>query len=235
MARNMATTKRPKDRRLSDQAEVARLHCLGRPLRAIAETLGLPLTTVFRDLTAAREQWQRDMAGYAGRAVAEELAKLAVTEAEAWAGWEASRKPAERTTTRTTAGGRSAGATETTVETRGQAGDPRFLERVGACIARRCQLLALDGAVKLELTGADGGPMQHQLELTDRERLKVMTSLAERLGVKLPPAFVAFVSGLPPEAPEPAADLAADPDQPAAPPPSAGGPYEPGTPAWLAL
>jgi hypothetical protein len=43
------------------------------------------------------------------------------------------------------------------------AGDPRFLAGIQWCIEQRCKILGLLAAVKNELTGKDGGPVQTEI------------------------------------------------------------------------
>ena len=87
-------------------------------------------------------------------AKAQELAKIDEVERQAWVAWERSQEDAESTKVVETASDKRYEA-----QTKGQAGDPRFLDIVMKCVDRRCKILGVDAPVKQQVTGADGGPV----------------------------------------------------------------------------
>jgi hypothetical protein len=124
---------------------VAELYLQGyRNQQAIADQLGnVNRRTVGLDLKAIRRWWREDAVFEFKTAVAEELARINCIEREAWATWEKSKTPLERSRSgqqRGPAGDRQI----VQIEKEDRCGDPRYLDKVAWCIERRCQLLGLD-------------------------------------------------------------------------------------------
>jgi hypothetical protein len=111
---------------------VAAGYLAGQSQDAIAAAEGVHKSQVTRDLVAIRKDWRAAACRDYDTKLAEELARLARIEAEAWAGWEQSKQDAET---------RYAGSDKTWKRTEGQAGDPRFLERLCWCVEQRLKLL----------------------------------------------------------------------------------------------
>jgi len=140
--------------------QVANLYLQGKTQWAIARAVKVSQGTVSNDLAAVREDWLASALRDFDAMKAEELARLDRLEAVAWEGWERSCRDAvsthqrtvqEREVRRKAAGkngtaGRSRMAPVRKVEQRtakGQAGDPRFLERVAWCVETRLKLMGL--------------------------------------------------------------------------------------------
>jgi len=110
------------------------LGCLSTVMtEADVAALGDPVPAALRDFDAARS---------------EQLAKIDAVESAAWAGWVKSQEPAETLQAETFGDRQRARKTS-----KGQAGDPRFLATVLACVERRCAVLGLDAERRL-----GGGP-----------------------------------------------------------------------------
>jgi hypothetical protein len=115
----------------------------------IARKVGCDQKTVSRDLAALRVEWKASAAQDFSERQAQELAKIDRLERVAWKGWQRSRRNAQSVHVTTTKGrtdkqGKPLPDLTKRVRTaRGQAGDPRFLERVAWCIEQRCVLLGL--------------------------------------------------------------------------------------------
>ena len=140
-----------------DRALVAKLALLGLSQSEIAARLGAltgrPVSrqTVAHDLRAVRAEWRAERLRAAGERVAEELARLALVERNAWASWD--RSTGERVERETAweeepsgdgAGPHPPGSPRRTVERVWQGvGDPRALAIVLACADRRAALLGL--------------------------------------------------------------------------------------------
>lgn len=131
---------------------VAALYLRGDSQYEIARAVGVNQGTISRDLEAVRAEWLAAAVRDFDARRAEELARLDALETEAWAAWERSRAPAETTTAEKaeTADGTRSKASK---RVEGRDGDPRFLQVVERCIARRCELLGLDEPQKHQLAG----------------------------------------------------------------------------------
>ena len=142
--------------RLERRRQVSDLYLKGATQWEIAGRLQCSQGTVCNDLAAIREQWLQSSLVDFSQKKAEELARLDAVERAAWQGWERSFEDARTSYQRTEEAlqsppkatkGRSEAEEEQArlvvvrrivAETRkGQAGDPRFLERVGWCIECR--------------------------------------------------------------------------------------------------
>jgi hypothetical protein len=121
--------------------EVARRYLMGEHQTAIAQTFGVTQQQISLDVQALRKMWRESALRDMDAAISEELAKIDLTEAEAWAAWERSKQPREVTLTEQTDGAKE--SRKASVRREGRAGDPRFLERVQKCIEQRCSLLGL--------------------------------------------------------------------------------------------
>jgi hypothetical protein len=118
--------------------------------REIAKAVGAKsIKTIFDDVTAIFGEWQKQSVNNVDQWVNAELANISRTECEAWAAWERSKKNAETRTTKRVKGG-----IETTFTSKGQVGDPRFLDVINACRDDRCELLGLNKPRKVEVSDA---------------------------------------------------------------------------------
>ena len=152
---------------------VAAAYLRGLPQHVIAANEGVAQPQISNDLKIVREQWRASAVMDFNTRQAQELAKIDQIEATAWEAWERSCKDAETLHVRT----ESAGETAKTVQektVRGQAGDSRFLERIGWCVEQRCKILGLNAAQKHEHSGS--------LDLDERRTrlLAIIASLRER-------------------------------------------------------
>ena len=122
--------------------------------------LGVSQQTISGDLKYLRGLWEREHPQAIEQGKVRELAAIDKLELTAWEGWDRSRQDAvtlhvETTTGRTDKKGKPLSDLEKKTKTvKGQAGDPRFLERVGWCIHERCSILHLI-TNKLDLTSGD--------------------------------------------------------------------------------
>ena len=211
----------PPDRPFSNRArrfailerrhQVIRLYCQGVYQSEIARLVGVDTATVCRDLQALHEEWKAEHAEALERRKAEQLAKIDHEETVAWEAWERSCQDAESEDTVTVSGRTTKdGAalpdlTRTTRSRKGQAGDPRFLERVSWCIEQRCKLLRLypEKTIRHRHGGdPDAPPVSISLEafkaLPVEEKLRVLN---ERLLLPAPgPAAPPILDARPPGA-----------------------------------
>jgi hypothetical protein len=128
--------------------------------------------TISRDLDAIHREWLAEAVKDRGEWVAKLLAKIDETERQAWAGWAKSQENAETLRARMRGDHK-----ETEKVTKGQAGDPRFLDLVLKCVEARAVIVGLyeDGA-----KGKDAAtPLEVRLVRADdfysnRERLDAL-------------------------------------------------------------
>lgn len=156
----------------------------------IAQLEGVNRATVARDLDAIREEWsERYAADIEDREQAKwqlqlrELARIDRLEQTAQDAWERSKQNAETMHVRTeTEGDRDAQGrplpTKTVSEktTRGQVGDPRFLERVAWCVEQRCRILGLLAPTKVAPTNPAGTQEYRPAELMTDDELAAIAA-----------------------------------------------------------
>ncbi len=192
--RRGVNTRTPEQRDLSRRVAVG-LYCKGHPQRAIVEVLArdygieVSVSQVCRDLTAAREEWREEYAGEIHELKLRELAKIDNLERTYWEGFERSQRDRERRQTKrkkTPAGekaGKSAAmlAEETAVLVEGKDGDHRWLAGVQWCIERRIVLLGIEAPKKVELAGAEGGPIRVEDGMPEEVFERAFAVLKERI------------------------------------------------------
>ena len=157
--------KRTKEQRERDLTTIAYLYCKGWSQARIAAHIGtVSRAQVGHDLKAIRKAWRESAIRDFDELQSEQLAKIDMLEAEAWAGWDRSVGAKQRSVSE-----RTEGDGETTAHTRLErwedAGDPRFLAQVEKCIARRCAILGLDAPREMTLSSASGGNLVFTLDL----------------------------------------------------------------------
>jgi hypothetical protein len=141
-----------------DRADIARLCLERRQQREIVAWIAanrpytLSLGSINRSVKQSEALWRREATGSIENWKARDLARLDEIERRAWEGFERSRLP--RVIKRT-----CGGKTVTTTEQRD--GDPRWLEIIRQCIARRADILgyasnSLQVGVALECHGTNG-------------------------------------------------------------------------------
>lgn len=153
-------------------AVVADLYCRGLKQYEIAETIGVHPTTVSAMIKDVREAWMEAQLESFDMRVSQELAKIDHVEREAWAAWDRSIGIIPTETTKQSDGPDADGAhvtrTEVTLREATSAGNPKFLDIVDKCIARRVDLLGLKA------------PTRKQVHMKIEQKVE---SLAERLGL----------------------------------------------------
>jgi hypothetical protein len=154
---------------------VARLYAEGVPRTRIAENAGVSVSTVAHDLKAIHQQWLESSLRNFDQAKAQELAKIDLLETAAWEAWERSYL-AEETTKITTDGEKK--RAEKIIK--GQAGDPRFLDRVSWCINKRLNILGLEAQMKGSETERDAN--ETSVEQRRSRVLTILDQLRDRAG-----------------------------------------------------
>ena len=131
--------KRPPTPKLAARRrEVSNLALKGWTQAAIARHLQIPQGTVSRDLAAMRESWREFPVYDFDKVRLEQLQKIDLVEAEAWAAWQRSQQ--QRHSAALTRG-KSGEQTRTSLQD--QYGDPRYLREIARCVAQRHQMIGV--------------------------------------------------------------------------------------------
>lgn len=127
----------------------------GKPQAVIADELGISQPTVSRYLKRVADYCRKIYTAEFKELLLKELQKLDLLEMEAWGAWKKSCADAEKEVQKVKGvKGTIAPDLEQTKSKEGQSGDPRFLETVMKCIAKRCELLGVEAPKKHELSGS---------------------------------------------------------------------------------
>ncbi|MFA5378937.1 MAG: hypothetical protein WC455_24500 [Dehalococcoidia bacterium] len=165
--------RRTKAQREKDLERIAELYLHGWRQSDIAVDLDVTQQTISNDLQELYRRWQNRATTSIDAAKARELARIDELERTYWAEWVASKEERQSTTTKRIqrpaedkkdqlAQKPMTLRDEATIHKEGRLGDPRYLAGVQWCIERRCTILGINAPIKGELTGADGGPIQHE-------------------------------------------------------------------------
>jgi hypothetical protein len=119
--------------------EVANLALKGWTQAAIARHMGIPPAIVSRDLAAMREFWREFPVYEFERVRLEQLQKIDLVEAEAWAAWQRSQQPQRSATLSRGKAGEQSRST-----LKHQSGDPRYLREVTRCVAQRDKMIGVE-------------------------------------------------------------------------------------------
>ena len=143
----MRGKRRSQSQLVRDRRIIADLYLQGKTQVAIAEEISVDQSTVSRDLAVLQKEWIVSALVDIDAAKAQELAKVDRLEREYWSAWERSCEDAE--TLRQEGSGEKPSKIVKT--SKGQAGDPRFLQGVQWCIERRCKIIGIDAPEKHDL------------------------------------------------------------------------------------
>ncbi len=156
------------------RGRVVELYLQGRTQGEIAVELKVDRTTLWRDLEVVRQEWLADRIKGYDRLKQIELQRIDRVEAAAWEGYERSCEDA--VTVKETISGKSddSGSTETT--TKGQAGNPSFLQIIIGCSRERRTLLGLDAPTKVAPTTPEGDEPYSLTIVEAEKKLKDLTT-----------------------------------------------------------
>src|SRR5574341_1962026 len=158
-----------------DKRKIASLYLRGFTQIEIAKYIKVNQSTVSRDIKKLIDEWRTERIYDINEAKARELAKIDELELVYWEAWRRSQEDAVTHTEGSTATGEI-----DTTQTKGQAGDPRFLDGVLKCIQKRCEILGVEAPTKLEHAGPGGGPIPiFDLDEWKRERERRLKSRSE--------------------------------------------------------
>jgi len=139
-----------------DRRRIAKMYLRGELQADIAKDTGLTESMVSRDLKALQDEWRASSLIDIDEAKAKELARIDELERTYWQAWARSQEDAEIERTKVTDGLKEGKRYEAGKETKGQVGDPRFLQGVQWCIERRCKVIGIDAPTKQEIRLPDG-------------------------------------------------------------------------------
>lgn len=123
---------------LERRSRVAARYLRGETQWQIARAFEVDQATISRDLAAIRKEWRASAVRDMDEIKARELAKIDEAEAQAWRAWTKSQENAEVLRARV-----RGNTSETEKVSKGQAGDPRFLDLVLKCVEKRCLILGV--------------------------------------------------------------------------------------------
>ena len=132
-----------------DRRKIAELYLEGYLQADIADDVGLSQSTVSSDIKALQKEWLASALIDFNEAKAREIAKVDKLEREYYNAWRRSCEDAEQMTQE----GTPEGIDKVKKTSKGQAGDPRFLQGVQWCIERRCKMLGVDAPERHEVSG----------------------------------------------------------------------------------
>jgi hypothetical protein len=171
---------------LERRKRVAEGYLCGRWQSDIAVKEGVSREVVKQDILWLRKQWLAEAKQSVGQRQAQELAKIDRIETTAWEAWDRScqnavtehteieQRPVERGRLDHQAAKAPPKKKKVARTVKHQAGDPRFLERVGWCIEQRCKILGLV-ITRHEHSGLDAEPIRLEIveEIVDAHQISL--------------------------------------------------------------
>ena len=130
---------------------VADLYLSGQPQTEIAKQIGVVPSQVSRYLTTLQARWQAAANEMIDARKARELARLDRLEREYWRAWERSQEDAE-TVKQKVSGKEPAAKVQAEKVSKGQSGDPRYLQGILGCIEMRLKIVGGFAPTKVDLT-----------------------------------------------------------------------------------
>lgn len=133
----------------------AQLYLQRKTQAEIASELKITQQQVSLDLKALHEDWAKQRATLVDQKINEDLIRIDEQERQYWQGWADSRVPRTERTIDPDKG--------VIIKTITSAGDPRFLDGIGKCVAQRQELL---GVLTKRKIGASGATSPMRLPIT---------------------------------------------------------------------
>jgi hypothetical protein len=146
----MSGQRRSKSQRTRDRRRIAALYLKGWLQTDIAAEVGLSQGTISLDLKVLHKAWLQSSLVDIATAKGREIAKIDALEREYYRAWERSQEDAE-TITKRASGTKGKERKEGSIITKGQVGNPKFLQGVQWCIDRRIKVMGLDAPARLEV------------------------------------------------------------------------------------
>ena len=137
---------------LERRSRVAEMYLRGMAQFKIAEAVGISTAQVSQDLKKLTQQWQETINIDIDKIKARELAKIDALEKEYYDGWLRSCDVKTKKMGKKKSAGSGREEKEQTLTEEQMIGDPRFLEGVLKCIAKREEIFGYSSAKKIDLT-----------------------------------------------------------------------------------
>lgn len=151
----MAAKKRTAIQIETDRAEMMQLLRRGATKTMVAEKFGVTAQQIHYDFNLVMRRTAEQMTEDAKAMIAVKLEEYAEVKREAWAAWEKSKLDAQKKVREASKGADGKAGGGKVVETvEGQSGDPRYLQTVLECLKKECELLALEPAKEMRVTGS---------------------------------------------------------------------------------
>lgn len=166
--------KRNGPQREADLEIIRGLYVRGHTYREIAAKVtelrdySLSYQTIKNDVDEILSRWRETLVESIDKLKADELAKINEVERQAWAEWERSKLDTSR---HEEGSNDKTGCFEKDI-TEGRLGDPRYLEIIGKCVQKRCDILGLDAPKRSEVTGRGGAPLLIGVQRMSDEELE---------------------------------------------------------------
>lgn len=172
----MSAGDRSESQKAKHLADIASRYLKGESQMAIATALKLNQSTVSRDLKELRSLWRSAAVRDFDEALAEQLAKIDLLEAEYWAAWGRSLTTRESLTNESGESDAKGAFTKTITRREVMLGNPAYLAGVERCIAERCKLLGLYAPVKTEVnaTVKEAGLSQETIDTIKSKILGIL-------------------------------------------------------------
>ena len=142
-----------------DRRRIADLYLQGWLQTDIAKELKTNQSTVSRDLQTLQAEWRDSALVDIDLAKSQELAKVDRLEREYWEAWERSCEDAETLRQEldthqlpTNPDSGKIPPNKVVRTSKGQAGDPRFLQGIQWCINKRCEIIGVDAPKRTDIT-----------------------------------------------------------------------------------
>lgn len=154
---------------LERRKNVASRYVRGQTQWEIARAFEVSQATISLDLKAIHAEWLESAVRDLDARKAMELAKVDEVERQAWVAWARSMENAETKREKVKIGADG----ETIKISKGQAGDPRFLDAVLKCVERRCKILGVEAGQPLPPGDGDGATVEDLKNLPPDELLRL--------------------------------------------------------------
>lgn len=181
----MAANKRNSLQKAQDRLYIESLYLQGHTHREIAQRLSRerPYTIshvqVYRDIKHIVAQWVENRETMLDAALARELRKIDALESTAWDAWERSRNVREIRTTEQIKD-HDGERTKAQIRREDSCGDPRYLNVVQWCIAKRCEILGINAPLVVQ--GEIATVAKPNLQALSTDELRHLRELVAKAG-----------------------------------------------------
>jgi len=171
---------------------VAEMYLAGKWQSEIGKELNVTQQCVSQDLAVLRRLWLQSAAVNIDKIKSRELAKIDRLEDEAWIAWARSLKAKTKHIEKT--GNKESSTTDQTEES---FGDPRFMQTIQWCIAKRCEIFGLNAPFKLDTTSKGESMKPLNVIVDSAETADTLNKLIEaaRSAEQTPQQSEAYLAG----------------------------------------